>query len=156
MRRVAALELEALLHPETFRRLDCEVFSFPEPWLQTAEEKLRWLSLLLPLVGVLWAAVPADEFRILVELMVAVTAAVLSGCLVDSIPRVPPLLGMMLAGATLKHLNVINLPSTLAAYLRSTALAITLLRGDSEKLTYKQKSELYKCCVPVLFFREQR
>lgn len=103
-------------------------------WLGVCGERLRWLTLLLPLIGVLWASVPADSFRILLELILTVTAAYLAGRLIGLIPRIPPLLGMMLAGATLKQFSLINLPPTLAAHLRSMALAIILLRGNETRM----------------------
>lgn len=83
----------------------------------------------MPLLGALWGALPSAQFLLSVQLVVTVTIAYIAGCATALLPRVPPLLGMMGAGAVLANFDLVAIPSEIPGKLRSVALAVILLRG---------------------------
>ncbi|XP_022664685.1 sodium/hydrogen exchanger 9B2-like isoform X4 [Varroa destructor] len=113
-------------------------------------ERLRWIFITLPLLGALWGALPSAQFLLSVQLVVTVTIAYIAGCATALLPRVPPLLGMMGAGAVLANFDLVAIPSEIPGKLRSVALAIILLRaGIGLDLTILQK--LSMACIRLTF-----
>ncbi|OQR69123.1 mitochondrial sodium/hydrogen exchanger 9B2-like [Tropilaelaps mercedesae] len=94
-------------------------------------ERIRWLLLLLPLVGTFWGSLSIDSFFTGLQLVLMVGAAYIAGTVVGACPRMPPLLGMMIAGGALSNFGLVTIPPDLTAKLRSLAFAVILLRAGA-------------------------